>query len=332
MLCDGAKENVAKRIAGSPDAAPFEVIIPEDGSEASQLAVARDAEVMLCYLAQLPGSVIRAAPSLKLIQKYGVNCRNIDVAAASERKVKVATLPLMRAVSVAEHALAMMLACARKIVPAHKAVSEAVYQQMGLTPVRTENRVYRANWPQIQGLTELYQATVGIVGMGDIGLEIARRCRPFGMNIVYHQRTPHPADFEHAVGIRYRSLDELLSASDYVVLVVPHTPETEGLIGAKEFARMKPTATLVNVGRGALIDEDALAAALKQKPQMMAALDVYRMEPLPVTSALRTLPNVVLLPHIGGGSYRSREIDIPAVLRNMAKFFADEKIEGIINA
>lgn len=326
-----ADSKLGKRIHEEPAASPFSLIIPKDDSEAALVAAAPEADAILCYQMPIPASVIRAAPSLKFIQKHGLNTRIIDVAAATERKVRVATMPLLRNVSVAEHALALMLACARKIIPGHMAITQAVYKKMGLTPVVMNERNYKANWPEIKGLKELSEATVGIVGMGDIGKEIAKRCRVFGMNILYHQRTPHPAALEAELGIRYLPLNELLSASDYVVLVVPHTPDTEGMIGAKELALMKPDAALINVGRGALIDEEALIATLQSKPSFMAGLDVYRTEPVPDVSPLLQLPNVVLLPHTGGGSYRSREVDLPASLKNIQRFFAGEKLEGIVN-
>jgi glyoxylate reductase len=196
--------------------------------------------------------------------------------------------------------------------------------------VLTAQRTYRSNWARIEGMAELFQATAGIVGMGDIGMEIAKRCRAFAMRVIYYQRTRYPKAIEEVLGMSYASFNELLSESDYVLLVLPHTPETEGIIGARELARMKSSATLVNVGRGALIDEDALADALREKRIAMAGLDVYRREPLPADSPLRALPNVVLLPHTGGGSYRSWEIDTPAVLRNIELFF-EGKAEGIIN-
>ena len=122
--------------------------------------------------------------------------------------------------------------------------------------------------------------------------------------------------------MRYVPFDKLLAVSDFVVLALPHTPETEGLIGAPALARMQSTATLINVGRGGLVDEAALATALQSKQIAMAGLDVYRMEPLPAESPLRTLPNAVLLPHIGGGSYRSWAVDMPATLANIQRFFA----------
>ena len=189
MLADGAARKMTNRLRESPAAQPFELIIPADDSEAALLAAAPAADAMFVYQAQVPASVIRAAPALKLIQKHGLNCRNIDVAAATAQNVRVATMPLLRNVTVAEHALALMLACARKVVPGHQAVSGAVYQQMGLAPEATTQRNYSSNWPGIEGVSELFKATVGIVGMGDIGMEIAKRCRAFDMPIVYHQRT-----------------------------------------------------------------------------------------------------------------------------------------------
>lgn len=332
LLADAANGRFGQRVRQSPAAAPFRLILAESDTPEALLAAAPEANAILCYQAEVAASLIEAAPALKLIQKHGLNCKNIDVAAATRRKVRVATLSLMRSVTVAEHALALMLACARKVIPGHQAVTGAVYREMGLEPTVTSQRNYRGNWPGIRGVSELFQASVGIVGMGDIGMEIAKRCRAFGMNVCYYQRTPHPSGVEASLGIRYLPFDELLSASDYVVLVIPHTPESEGLIGARELARMKLSATLINVGRGGLIDEDALITALQAGQIAMAGLDVYRTEPLPATSPLLTLPNVVLLPHLGGGSYRGWEIDIPAALQNIQRFFASGKAEGIVNA
>jgi phosphoglycerate dehydrogenase-like enzyme len=331
LVADAEGSNIVRRLREHPDSRSFELIVPASSAEADLLACAARADAILAYEASVPASVIHAAPSLKLIQKHGLNCRKIDVAAANERNVRVATLPLVRNVTVAEHALALMLACARKVIPGHRAVTEAVYREMGLEPVVTAHRTYRSNWTRIEGITELFQATVGIVGMGDIGMEIAKRCRAFAMRILYYQRTRHPDAIETAMGMRYAPLDALLSQSDFVVLVLPHTPDTEGIIGARQLGLMKSTATLVNVGRGGLIDEEALVDALRSGRIAMAGLDVYRREPLPAESPLRALPNVVLLPHTGGGSYRSWEIDLPAVLRNIAAFF-EGRAEGIINS
>lgn len=330
LITDCATSRFAFHLHESQAQQMFRLLIPADDAAQTLLALAPEADAILCYQAQLTAAVIDAAPSLKFIQKHGLNCRNIDVAAAARRNIPVATLPLMRNVTVAEHALALMLACARKIIPAHQAVSSASYQAMGLQPTQTSQGHYCSNWAGIQGMMELYGSTAGIVGMGDIGMEVARRCRAFGMNLCYYQRTRHDAATEAAFGMRYVPLDELLSASDFVVLVIPHTPDTEGIIGANALARMKPSATLINVGRGGLVDEAALADALQRQQIAMAGLDVYRMEPLPADSPLRTLPNVVLLPHSGGGSYRSWEVDMPAVLANIQRFFAGGQAQGIL--
>ena len=324
MLADGAAANFSQRVRELADPRKFSLIVPDLDTEAALLSCAPEAQAIVSYKAQVPASVIRAAPSLRLIQKHGLNCRNIDLDAAAERKIPVATLPLFRNVTVAEHALALMLACARKVIPAHRAVTQAVYEEMGLEPAPTSERNYSANWAKIKGVTELLQTTVGIVGMGDIGMEIAKRCHAFDMTIVYHQRAAHPRAVEESLGVRSVPFDELLSISDFIVLAIPHTPQTEGLIGTQQLARMKPSVTLINIGRGGLIDEDALVAALQSKPGMMAGLDVYRNEPLPSTSELLALPNVVLTPHNGGGSYRSRDVDMPAVLRSVERFFGGQ--------
>jgi len=332
LVADPATSRFGQRVRNAPAVRAFRLLLAENETPEALLAAAPEAEAILCYQANVTSRLIQAAPALKLIQKQGLNCKNIDVAAATQRNVRVATRPLMRSITVAEHALALLLACARKIVPGHHAVTGAVYREMGLEPVVTSQPIYRGNWARIEGISELYQATAGIVGMGDIGMEIARRCRAFGMPVVYYQRTPHPPAAEASLGIRYLPLDDLLAASDYVVLVIPHTPESEGLIGARELALMKPSATLVNVGRGGLVDEEALAVALRDRRIAMAGLDVYRTEPLPAASPLIGLPNVVLLPHLGGGSHRGWDIDIPAALQNIQRYFEDGRADGIVNA
>lgn len=299
---------------------PFELIFAENEDEDSMIAAAAGAEAILCYKAALPGSVIRSAPSLKFIQKHGLNLKNIDVAAARERGIPIGTMSLMRNASVAEHALALMLCCVRKAIPGHKAVSEAAYLGLGIEPIQTSQWDMKTNWTGIEGVTELFGASVGIVGLGDIGMDIATRCAAFNMDIHYYQRTPHSKEIEESFRATYLSLNELLEKSDFVVLTLPHTPETEGIIGAAQLARMKSTATLINVGRGALIDEDALADALQNGGIDMAGLDVYRREPLPEASPLRGLSNIVLFPHTGGGSYRAWGVDVPAVLDNILRF------------
>jgi phosphoglycerate dehydrogenase-like enzyme len=331
LLLDSIRDRFVDQVSALPEAAGFEIVsYVGQGAQGLQEAI-RDVDAAYIYQDKLSGEAIRSAPNLRFIQKHGLNCKNIDVAAATERGIPVATLPLLRNAAVAEHALALMLACAHKIVVGHRAVAEAVYREMNIEPMRTTQNDYRSNWAKIDGVMELMGASVGIVGLGDIGMEVAKRCRAFGMNILYHQREPYPPDVEAMYQARYMPLDDLLESVDYLVLILPHTPETDGMIGRDAFARMKPTSTLINVARGGVVDEDALVDALVNGQIAMAGLDVYREEPLPASSSLCSMTNVVLAPHTGGGSYRSRTLDRPAALANIARFFRGEPTEGIIN-
>ncbi len=331
LLVDSSSARLVEDVRALPDASHFEILSYVGKGPQALRDLIPQADAAYIYQDPLPGEAIRAAPSLRFIQKHGLNCKNIDVAAATERGIPVATVPLFRNVAVAEHAFALMIACAHKIIAGHRAVEGAVYQEMGLEPVRTSQREIRSNWANIQGVIELMGASVGIVGLGDIGMEIARRCRAFGMEIFYHQRMRHAPEVEAAYQARFLPLAELLERVDYLILVLPHTAETEGMIGAAELARMKPSATLINVARGAVVNEDALATALASGRLAMAGLDVYREEPLPASSSLRASPNVVLAPHTGGGSYRSRTLDRPAAIANILRFFRGEEPHGIVN-
>ena len=321
LVADGASGRFLERVRASPAAAPFEIAAPEAGGEDALLALAPEADAILCYKARLPAAVIEAAARLKYIQKHGLNLKNIDLEAARRRGIPVGAQALARNATVAEQALALMLCCARRVIPGHRAVEAGVYRERGIEPIPTSQWSFRANWAGIEGVSELFGESVGIVGLGDIGMEIARRCLAFGMEILYHQRTRHPPEVEREYQAAWLPLDELLGRVSWLVLVLPHTEESEGMIGAAELARMRKTAALVNVGRGALIDEDALARALRRGELAMAGLDVYRREPLPADSPLIGLPNVALAPHVGGGSNRHWDADIPASLGKIAAFF-----------
>ena len=331
LVLDSGSQRFVEQVSALPDAVHFEILSYVGKGEEALRELVPQADVVYIYQHFLTEELIRSAASLRFIQKHGLNCKNIAVAAATERGIPVATLPLFRNATVAEQALALMLACARKIVPGHRAVESAVYREMGIDPIRTAQREHRGNWAKIPDITELKDTSVGIIGLGDIGMEIAKRCRAFDMEVFYHQRQPHPPDIEDMFEARFLPINDLLETVDYLVLVLPHTAESEGLIGAAELARMKSSATLVNVARGGVVDEDALVSALASGQIAMAGLDVYREEPLPTSSPLLTMPNVVLTPHTGGGSQRSRALDRPAALANILRFFRGEPPRGVIN-
>jgi len=330
MVVDVVSGKYLDRVKKYSAKMPFKLILAKGEDEDSLITAASAADVILCYKAELSGPVIKSAPSLKFIQKHGLNLKNIEISAARELGIPIATMPLMRNASVAEQALTLMLCCAHKSILGHRTVADATYRNHGIKPIQTSQWDIKPNWTGIEGITELFGASVGIVGLGDIGMDVATRCHAFKMDVYYHQRNPHPKEVEKTFCATYLPLDELLAKSDFVVLIIPHTPKTDGFIGEVELEKMKSTATLINVGRGGLIDEDALLKALCGKKISMAGLDVYRREPLPESSPLRNLSNIVFSPHTGGGSYRAWDVDVPAVLENILKFFRGENTQGII--
>ena len=193
LLVDSGSSTLIQQIQKLPDVSAFEVLSYAGQGPEAVLTLIQEADAAYMYQDPLPADAIRAAPHLRFIQKHGLNCKNIDVRAATERGIPVATMPLLRNVAVAEHAMALMLACAHKILPGHRAVEQAIYQKIGIEPIRTTQREYRSNWANIPGVIELMNASVGIIGLGDIGMEVARRCQAFGMTVYYHQRRPHRA-------------------------------------------------------------------------------------------------------------------------------------------
>jgi D-3-phosphoglycerate dehydrogenase / 2-oxoglutarate reductase len=222
--------------------------------------------------------VFRSAPELRIIGRWGVGFDAIDVRAATGHGVLVCTAVGANHESVADYAVALMLALQRGIVANHRMLTGGVWQT-----------VFRP---------AIWKATVGIVGLGRIGQAVARRCRGFDMTILAHEPFPDLA-FVRAHGIALVSLEELLRRADLVTLHCPATPESHHLIDRERLALMKPTAHLVNTARGSLIDEAALYDALTTGRLAGAGLDVFETEPLSA-SPLFGLPNVILSPHLAG--------------------------------
>jgi phosphoglycerate dehydrogenase-like enzyme len=267
-------------------------------SEEELVMLAADADVIVVrrYF-QITKKVIREARGLKLIQRLGRMVENIDLVAAKEAGVPVAAFPMGLDMAVAEHAIMFMLALSRMLFKSHQAVAGGGYESLGLTPtVTTERSGIAECWVPLP-IDAVYHKTVGIIGMGDIGIAFAERARPFGVRLLYFKRRRLPEAEELRLGLEYVPLPELLRASDFVSLHVPHTKQTDKMLGAKELALMKPTAYLINVSRGGVIDEGALCEALKHKVIAGAGLDVFEKEPVPKDSPLLRLDNVMLTPH-----------------------------------
>ena len=181
-------------------------------------------------------------------------------------------------------------------------------------PIKTEQRRHNFQWMKLPGLLEVYGHTLGIIGFGEIGTETARRARALGMKVIYNKRSRLPEEVEAMEQVTYAEKDDLLREADFVLLSTPLTPETEKMIGARELALMKPSAFLVNICRGGVIDEVALVEALNARQIAGAGLDVYVYEPIPYDHPLLQCDNVILAPHIGGGTGGARDKQMTDVL------------------
>jgi glyoxylate reductase len=261
---------------------------------------------MVCHLADaIDAALIDAGPDLEIIANVGVGFNHIDWAHARARGIAVTNTPGVLTEATADLALALILAAARRIVEADRFLRAGRFQGMDLE--------------LMLGL-ELHGATLGIVGLGRIGQAVARRARAFGMRIVYHTRSAADPAVEAALEARRLPLDELLRTADVVSLHCPLSPETRHLIDARTLALMKPGAVLVNTARGPVVDEAALADALRTGRLRAAGLDVYEAEPT-VHPGLLGLANVVLLPHIGSATESTRRAIVDTAVDNMVAFF-----------
>lgn len=241
----------------------------------------RDVDALIVRSAtKVTKNLIDAAPNLKVIGRAGVGLDNVDVEYAKSKGIVVLNTPGATSISVAELTIGLIFAVYRKIAYADR-----------------ETR--KGNWPKkkCEGL-EVYGKKAGIIGLGNIGIEVAKRLKALGCEVYYYKRTPLSSEEEKALGIKYLDLDTLLSTCDIISLHVPLTPETKNLINAERISKMKTGAILINTSRGGIVDENALYEALKSGKLYGAGLDVFETEPLK-ESKLFELENVVLTPHIG---------------------------------
>jgi glyoxylate reductase len=229
-------------------------------------------------------------PAVRVISNFGVGVDHIDLPAAAARGIPVGNTPGILDGATADLAFALLLAAGRRLV-------EGDRYARGPNFLRYD--------PSYLLGREVHGSTLGIIGLGRIGTQVARRARAFDMTVLYLNRHPAP-QAEADLGVRYATLDDLLAASDYVVLTVPLTPQTHRLIGRTQLARMKPTAILVNAARGAVVDTEALTEALAARRILAAALDVTDPEPLPRDHPLLRLDNVIITPHLGSATEQTR--------------------------
>lgn len=278
------------------------------------------ADALLTKSAPVDAPVLAATPAARLVQKYGSREDGIDLEAAARAGVTVAMMPLRGCIAVSELAMTLVLALSKQLVAGHRLTEQGAYRELGLTPELTSQRKHAFQWMKLAPLFEVHGRTLGIVGFGEIGTAVAERAQAFGMRVLYTKRSRLPQAIEERLDVSWRELDALLSEADFVLLSLPLTPESEQIIGAHELALMGPEAYLVNIARGGLVDEDALVTALRERWIAGAALDVFVEEPVPYEHPLLSLDNVILTPHIGGGSGSAREKQLRDVLDNVVRF------------
>lgn len=281
---------------------------PEQMPPAKSVIMERiaDCEGLLSLLTdEVDGALMDAAPKLKVVSNYAVGFNNIDVDAATERGILVANTPGVLTGTTADLAWSLLMSIARRIVEGDKYV-------------RARN--WKTWEPQLLLGSDVYEATIGIIGFGRIGQAMARRAAGFDMRIVYTDIARNE-EAEKETGAEFMQLDDLLKASDFVTIHTLLNEETHHLIGAREFELMGPDSYLINSSRGPVIDEAALYNALKNETIRGAALDVTEEEPIPDDSPLLELDNVVIVPHIGSASRQTRN--------KMARMAAANLIAGI---
>lgn len=291
---DGWLRQLCSRL---PKLFPAEVRLV-DSSDALRAALI-DADFAVLESLPFGAAELAVAPKLRAVQKYGAIPSNIDTAACAAHGVPVLTLRRRANIACAEHSMALMLGLSRQLQRTINHISTASLQAEGFAP-RTYDRRHTANsnWARVPGIRLLHGTTLGIVGLGEIGREVATRAAAFGMNILYHQRTRQPATVETTYHAHYADFDTLLETSDWVVICLPGNANTHHLFNAMRLARMKPGARLINISRPEIVDRDALIAALRSGHLGGFALDPLYEAPGRDDDELLQFKNVLITPHI----------------------------------
>lgn len=317
--------------AHQPEGLGLELAQLEDSDREKADDLLRRANVLVSGLLgpgrALGGEVFAKAPELRLVQIVGSRAVGVDLAAARDARVQVSLLPAPAHVACAEHTILLVLALAKKLILAHQKVVKRSMKEAWPEPRPATRSDYAYNWAGIQGIGLVAGRALGLVGIGDIAIEVARRARALGMRLLYCDKAPLPPDEERELGLERRELDVLLGEADVVSLHVGLTPETEKLINAERLALMKPTAFLVNTARGGLVDEAALADALTKGRLAGAALDVWAEEPTPRDNPLLRLDTVIATPHIGAAALPKTAL-FEAILPNVLAALKGEGVLG----
>ena len=300
------------------DAVQLEVWPDERPPDSQTLAnkVANVDGVLTNIMDRVDASLLDRAPQLKVISQLAVGLDNIDLPEASRRSILVGYTPGVLAGATADVGFALLMSAARRIAEGDRWVRAGGWE-MAFHPMY---------WLGV----DVHGATLGIVGLGQIGLEMAKRAQGFEMRVLYYARTRRP-EAEERYGLEYADPATLLGSSDFVSLHIPLTPETRHYIGERELRMMKPTAILINLARGPVVDPKALHTALTEKWIRAAALDVTDPEPIPPDDPLLTLDNLVITPHLGSASVSSRREMCMVAARNLVAGLQGQRLEHCAN-
>jgi glyoxylate reductase len=309
LVCHPLPEPALSRISAHAEIVALG-LPPAEGEFGKVLAASHG---VLCLLVDpIRAQALVAAPHLRTVSSVSVGVDHIDVAAATALGIPVGHTPSVLAETTADLAFALLLAAARRVLEGDRFVRSGAWSGES-TASQSGPEGESPSW----GLDfmlgrDLHGATLGIIGLGEIGQAVARRAQGFSMRVLGWSRTPRSV-----AGVEAAALPDLLEAADFVSVHVARTPETLGLLGREALARLKPHAIVVNTARGGIVDEDALGEMLQTGRLAGAGLDVFAQEPLPRTSPLLKLPNVVLTPHLGSASVATRARMLDLALANL---------------
>ena len=266
---------------------------------------------------RVDAEILKESPQLKIVSNIAVGYNNFDMAAFSAANVMATNTPDVLTDTPADFGFALLMATARRVTESEHWLRAGNWKKFSIydTPLSMD----------------IHHSTLGIMGMGRIGQAIARRARGFNMNVRYYNRSRLSADLEKECGATYVDRDTLLKESDHIILVMPYTPENHHLFGEKELNMMKPTATLVNIARGGIVDELALAKALQEKKIFAAGIDVFEGEPT-VRPELLALKNIVLAPHIASATEKTRRAMIELAIENCLAGLAGKTPPNLLKA
>lgn len=278
----------------------------------------RDIDALLCLLTdKIDAEIMEAAgPKLKVISNYAVGFDNIDISEATKRGIRVCNTPGVLTETTADLTFALLMAAARRIVEGEKFVKEGKWK----------------TWePMLLLGQDIHDATLGIIGLGKIGTAMAKRAKGFGMKVIYYDPKQR-AELDNELGVQpCENLDELFKQADFISIHVPLTSETQYLIDSKALDKMKNSAILINTSRGKVVDSEALYNALRQGKIAYAALDVTDPEPLPANHELLTLPNCLVVPHIGSASVATRTRMAVMAAENLIDTLNDKVPKHLVN-